>query len=90
MAKKEILLPGNMEIKSSELGVKEISEVVKILSVHFTNNHSLFYKMNFETIEKSSRESLKGWNWRGLTLLWKKQVIKSLAVPKILYRASLI
>ena len=51
--KTEILLLGNMEIKSSELGVKEISEVVNILGVHFTNNHFLFHKMNFETIEKS-------------------------------------
>ena len=39
--KTEILLIGNMEIKSSELGVKEISKVVKILGVHFTNNHSV-------------------------------------------------
>ena len=53
----EVLLLGNMEIKSSELGVKEISKVVKILGVHFTNNHSLFHKMNFETVEKSLRES---------------------------------
>ena len=42
--KTEILLLGNMEIKCSELGVKEISKVVKILGVHFTNNHSLFHK----------------------------------------------
>ena len=55
--KTEILLLGNMEIKSSELGAKEISKVVKILGVHFTNNHSLFHKMNFETVEKSLRES---------------------------------
>ena len=67
-----------METKSSELGVTEkISKVVKILGVNFTNNHSLFYKMNVETIEKSLREYLKGWNWRGLTLLEKRQVIKS-------------
>ena len=51
--KTEILLLGNLEIKSSELGVKEKSKVVKILGVHFTNNHSLFHKMNFETMDKS-------------------------------------
>ena len=63
--------------KSSELGVKEImSKVVKILGVHFTNNHSLFHKMNFETIEKSLTESLKGWGWRGLMLLGKIQVVQ--------------
>ena len=38
--KTEILFLGNMEIKSSELGVKEISKVVKILGVHFPNNSS--------------------------------------------------
>ena len=64
--------------------------MVKILGVHLTNNHSLFYKMYFETVEKSLREYLKDWNWRGLTLLGKIQVIKSFAIPKILYRASLI
>jgi len=40
----------------------EISKVNKILGVHFTHNYSLFWKMNFETIEKSLKESLKGWN----------------------------
>lgn len=63
---------------------------MKILGVHFTHDHYLFYKMNFQTIEKSLRESLKGWSWRGLTLLGRIQVIKSFAIPKILYRASLI
>ena len=64
--------------------------MVKIIGVHFTHNQNLFYKMNFETIEKSLRESLKGWSWRGLALLGRIQVIKSFAIPKILYRASLI
>ena len=33
---------------------------------------------------------MKGWSWRGLTLLGKTQVIKSFAIPKILYRVVLI
>ena len=53
--KTEILLLGNMEISSSELGVNEISKVIKILGVNFTFNHLLFYKLNFESIEKSLR-----------------------------------
>ena len=88
--KTEILLLGNMEINSSELSVNEISKVTKILGVNFTFNHSLFYKLNFESIEKSLRGLLKGWGWRGLTLLGKIQVIKSFAIPKILYRVVLI
>ena len=88
--KTEILLLGKMEVNSSELGVNEISKVIKILGVHFTLNHALFYKLNFESIEKSLRGLLKSWSWRGLTLLGKIQVIKSFAIPKILYRAVLI
>ena len=88
--KTEILLLGNMEVNSTELGVNEISKAIKILGVHFTFNHALFYKLNFESIEKSLRGLLKGWSWRGLTLLGKIQVIKSFAIPKILYRVVLI
>ena len=88
--KTEVLLLGNMEVNSSELGVNEISKAIKILGVHFTFNHALFYKLNFESIEKSLRGLLKGWSWRGLTLLGKIQVIKSFAIPKILYRVVLI
>ena len=88
--KTEILLLGNMEVNSSELGVNEISKVIKILGVHFTFNHALFYKLNFESMETSLRGLLKGRSWRGLTLLGKSQVIKSFAIPKILYRVVLI
>ena len=88
--KTEILLLGKMEVNSSELGVNEICKVIKILGVHFTLNHALFYKLNFESIEKSLRGLLKSWSWSGLTLLGKIKVIKSFAIPKILYRAVLI
>ena len=80
--KTEILLLGDMEASCSELDVKEISKAIKILGVNFTYNYSLFYKLNFESIEKYLRGLLKGWGWRGLTLLGKIQVIKSFAIPK--------
>ena len=41
--KTEILLLGNMEVNSSELGVNEISKAIKILGVHFTFNHALCF-----------------------------------------------
>ena len=40
--KTEILLLGNMEVNSSELGVNEISKAIKILGGHFTFNHALY------------------------------------------------
>ena len=53
--KTEILLLGNMNVSCSELDVDEISKVIKILGVYFTFNHSLFYKLNFESFDKSLR-----------------------------------
>ena len=86
----EVLLLGNMEASSSELEVTEIKKSLRILGVHFTYNRSLFYKLNFESTEKSIRKFLRGWGWRGLTLLGKVQIIKSFALPKILYRLTLM
>ena len=50
----------------------------------------MFYKLNFESIEKSLKQLVKGWSWRGLTLIGKVQIIKSFALPKVLYRLMLI
>ena len=48
--KTEILLLGNMQASSSELGVNEISKVIKILGFNFTFSHSLFYKLNLNQL----------------------------------------
>ena len=48
--KTEVIPLGHMELNSRELGLNEISSIVKILGVHFTNNHHLFYEKNFESI----------------------------------------
>ena len=82
-------LLGNLDASRLELGVNEISKVIKILGITFTKNYSLFYKLNFESIEKSLIGLLKWWDWGGLTLLGKIQVIKSFAIPKILYNTLL-
>ena len=63
---------------------------VKILGVYFTYNTSMFYKLKFESIEKSLKQLIKGWSWRGLTLIGKVHIIKSFALPTILYRLTLI
>ena len=89
--KTESLLLGNLKESASslELDVCEFKRYVKILGVYFTYNTSLFHKLNFESVEKSLKELLKGWSWRGLTLIGKVQIIKSFALPKVLYRLTL-
>ena len=88
--KTEVMPLGNMTLEPTEVGVNEISSIVKILGVHFTYNHQRFCEKNFKSIEKSLKELLQSWSWRGLTLIGRIQVIKSFAIPKILYRVSLV
>ena len=88
--KTEVMPLGNMTLEPTDVGVNEISSIVKILGVYFTYNHKRFYEKNFESIEKSLKELLQSWSWRGLTLIGRIQVIKSFAIPKILYRVALI
>ena len=88
--KTEVMKLGTPEISAEELKIDEIKKVVKILGIHFTYDQTLSDKLNFHTIIKSIRKSINSWNWRGLTLLGKIQIIKSFAIPKILYRLSLV
>ena len=89
--KTEVLKLGPSDISAAEeLKIDEIKKVVKILGIHFTYDQTLSDKLNFNTIIKSIRKLLNSWNWRGLTLLRKIQIIKSFAIPKILYRLSLV
>lgn len=51
--KTEILPLGNIVLHHQDFGVEEIKSVAKILGVYFTNDHVLFNKRNFESIEKT-------------------------------------
>ena len=42
--KTEVILLGNMVLEPTEIGMYEISGIVKILGVHFTCNHQRFYE----------------------------------------------
>ena len=79
-----------MNASSLELGVCEFKRYVKILGVYFTYNTSMFHKLNFESIEKSLKQFLKGGRWRGATLIGEARIIKSFALHKVLYRLTLI
>ena len=78
----ESLLLGNLKESASslELDICEFKRYVKILGVYFTYNSSMFYKLNFASIEKSLKQLVKGWSWRGLTLVGEVQIIKSFAL----------
>lgn len=50
----------------------------------------MFYKLKFESIEKSLKQFVKGWSCRGLMPIVKVPSIKLFALPKVLYKLMLI
>ena len=63
---------------------------IQILGVHFDYDELSRKKANFEAILKSIKRTLSMWNWRGLTLIGRIQIVKSFATTKFMSKASLI
>ena len=89
------MLLGNQKLNPAMLAIcsgKDITikTAVKILGVYFTYNQFLWKKLNFEETLKSISKKLRFWNWRNLTILGRIQIVKTFAVPILMYRASLV
>ena len=68
-----------------------IKKALKTLGVYFMYNQFPWKKLHFEeTLLKSISETLQFWNWRNLTILGQIQIVKTFAVPILMYRASLV
>ena len=60
----------------------------KILGIFFTYDEKLRDTLNFAATLESVKKLLAQWRRRGLTLIGKIQVLKSLIIPKFLYRLT--
>ena len=67
-----------------------MNEPIKILGIFFTYDQLKSKELNFDLTLNSVRKSLSCWQWRNLTLIGKIQLVKTFAMPKFMYRASLI
>ena len=70
------------------LKLTDTSEPPKILGIYFTYDEKLRDKLNFDSTLESVRKLLTQWKRRGLTIMGKIQVLKSLIIPKFLYRLT--
>ena len=60
------------------------------MGIHFTYNKQLSEQFNFERILTDLQTLTNMWRYRPLTLYGKTKIIKTLALPKILYATSMI
>ena len=88
--RKEAYWLGSSHKNHETVDIKKVNEPIKILGIYFTYNQHKSKELNFDITLKSIKESLNCWQWRNLTLIGKIQLVKTFAIPKFMYRASLI
>ena len=81
---------GSLHESPEYIGVDKVNKPMKILGIFFTYNWQKYQELNFENIIRSIQKSINAWRWRNLTLIGRIQIIKTFAIPKIMFRASLI
>ena len=60
------------------------------MGVYFGYDEKQRNDLNFRQTLKSIKKSIHIWKWRNLSILGKIQIIKTFAIPKLLFRASVI
>ena len=75
-------------MQASELPKHNLCEVIKILGIYFGCDVRQRETLNFRETLKSIKKSVNLWKWRGLSLLRRIQIVKTFAIPKFMFRAS--
>ena len=74
---------------SNITSVDIVNDTVKILGCHHSYNKQLADDRNFLDTVANIQSVLNLWSWRGLSLLVKIQIFKTLGISKIQYLASM-
>ena len=86
----EIVPLGDNILQEKDFPKHSICEVLKILGIYFRYDERQRNNLNFSQTLKSIRKSINVWKWRGLSLLGRIQIVETFAIPKLMFRASVI
>ena len=85
--KTEALAFGDSSLWEDASNMYTLRNVIKILGICFGGNEKERDDLNYREILKSIKKSLNLWKWRGLSLLGRIQIVKTFAIPKLMFRA---
>ena len=88
--KTEIVPLGDNILQEKDFPKHSICEVIKIWGIYFGYDERQRNNLNFSQALKSIKKSINVWKWRGLSLLGRIQIVKTFAIPKLMFRASVI
>ena len=88
--KTEMLALGNNIIQDMAFEKHKVFGIIKIFGVYFSYDLNHWHDLNFTETLKHIKISINLWKWRSLSLIGRIQIVKTFAIPKIMYRASVI
>ena len=88
--KTEVKALGSIILHEKDVKDHTICEIINILGVYFGYDEKQRNDLKFRQTLKFIKKSIHMWKWRNLPILGKIHIIKSLAIPKLLFRASVI
>ena len=65
-----------------------LCDTIKIQSIYFGFDARQRDELNLRNTLKTIKKTINFWKWRGLSLLGRIQIIKSFAIPELMFRAS--
>ena len=90
LKKTEALVFGDSSLWEGVSNMYTLRNVIKILGIYFGGNGKERDDLNYRETLKSIKKSLNLWKWRGLSLLGRIQIVKTFAIPNLIFRASAI
>ena len=78
-----MLALGSNNIEEKDLNDHKICDSIKILGFYFGYDGKQRNDLNY-------RKLMHMWKWRNLSILGKIQIIKTFAIPKLMFRASAV
>ena len=73
-----------------QLDMNSLCEIIKILNIYFGGEAKKREELNFWKTLESINKTINLWKWRGLSLVGRIQIVKTFAIPKLMFRASAI
>ena len=87
----EALALGNSgSVWEGHLVMNNLCDIIKILGVYFGGDAKKREELNFWKTLESIKKTINLWKWRGLSLIGRIQIVKTFAIPKLMFRASAI
>ena len=85
-----LALANSGSLWEGHLVMNNLCDIIKILGIYFGGDAKKREELNFWKTLESIKKTINLWKWRGLSLIGRIQIVKTFAIPKLMFRASAI